>query len=601
MANPTVKILVAYHKPAPLLKNDVLVPIHLGRTLGKEKSKDGTLSEIDYQWMLENMIGDDTGDNISHLNRYFNEMTGIYWAWKNYDKLGNPDYIGLMHYRRVFDIPPHIYQSQKNIQGFMENVDFICQTFSTFSFLNRYNSLKEYIDKCWKNLGIAMNILKEDKGYHEITEEFFQQDQMIFSNMFIMKRKDFFEYCNYIFPKLFKLHKQIKYNYKDLINIRACGYCAEYLTSIFLMKKMKENYKFKQYKMTMDIEKYLPKNNKTISVCFSSNDEYAPYLITAVNSLIQNARLTRNYEIYIIGKDLSEKYKSILVSMQTDNIKINYVDIEKTMEKLNISIKDFPINKYFSVETYYRFFIPYLFPNISKIIYLDTDIVINADVGELFDIDIDKNWFGVCRNVYGIYDLYNHKIIKQGMFLENYYRYICKIKDPRETLFQAGVMLFNVAELKKVSFLNICMKKLNEIGNQQYVEQDVLNSIAENKVRYIPLTWNHVWYIQNPEMLKNIVPNQFYKEYIEARKNPKIVHYAGAIKPWKDADKILADYFWNYVPSSIKKEIIKKNLPRLSVIIKEFFYSLFSQHHRQLYTEKLYQRKSIKAQEKRVK
>ena len=39
------------------------------------------------------MIGDDTGDNISDKNREYCELTGIYWIWKNYDKLGNPDYI----------------------------------------------------------------------------------------------------------------------------------------------------------------------------------------------------------------------------------------------------------------------------------------------------------------------------------------------------------------------------------------------------------------------------------------------------------------------------------------------------------------------------
>ncbi|EHU8946558.1 DUF4422 domain-containing protein, partial [Campylobacter coli] len=100
---PKVKILVGYHKPAVLLKDDILTPIHLGRALATQASKDGEMSKEDFEWMCENMIGDDTGDNISHLNRYFCELTGIYWAWKNYDKLGNPDYIGFMHYRRIFD------------------------------------------------------------------------------------------------------------------------------------------------------------------------------------------------------------------------------------------------------------------------------------------------------------------------------------------------------------------------------------------------------------------------------------------------------------------------------------------------------------------
>lgn len=100
----SVKILIGYHKPSVLFKSDILTPIHLGRALATEVSKDGKMTEEEYQWMLDNMIGDDTGDNISLKNRHYNEMTGIYWAWKNYDKLGNPDYIGFMHYRRLFSL-----------------------------------------------------------------------------------------------------------------------------------------------------------------------------------------------------------------------------------------------------------------------------------------------------------------------------------------------------------------------------------------------------------------------------------------------------------------------------------------------------------------
>ena len=103
MKKISIKILVGYHKPAVLLKNDILTPIHLGRSLATKTSKDGSMNQEDYQWMCDNMIGDDTGDNISHLNRELCEFTGLYWAWKNYDKLGNPDYIGFMHYRRFLN------------------------------------------------------------------------------------------------------------------------------------------------------------------------------------------------------------------------------------------------------------------------------------------------------------------------------------------------------------------------------------------------------------------------------------------------------------------------------------------------------------------
>ena len=88
---PKLKILVGYHKPAKLYKSEEFIPIHLGRVLASEALKEGRMSKADYQWLTDNMMGDDTGDNISHLNKTFAELTGIYWAWKNYDKLGNPD------------------------------------------------------------------------------------------------------------------------------------------------------------------------------------------------------------------------------------------------------------------------------------------------------------------------------------------------------------------------------------------------------------------------------------------------------------------------------------------------------------------------------
>lgn len=69
-------------------------------------------------WLTSNMIGDDTGDNISHKNSSYNELTAVYWAWKNYDKLGNPDYIGLMHYRRHF-----IFREAKFTESLVDKID----------------------------------------------------------------------------------------------------------------------------------------------------------------------------------------------------------------------------------------------------------------------------------------------------------------------------------------------------------------------------------------------------------------------------------------------------------------------------------------------
>ena len=82
MKDYTVKIIVAAHKPYEMPTDSMYIPVHVG-AFGKEN--------IGYQ-------RDDEGENISGLNPYFCELTGLYWAWKNLDA----DYIGLIHYRRYF-------------------------------------------------------------------------------------------------------------------------------------------------------------------------------------------------------------------------------------------------------------------------------------------------------------------------------------------------------------------------------------------------------------------------------------------------------------------------------------------------------------------
>jgi hypothetical protein len=81
--NPNVKIFVSYHKNCEIIKNEIIIPIQVGASLGN-----------DYL----DMIRDNTGDNISIKNSLYSELTAQYWAWENVEA----DYYGFMHYRRHF-------------------------------------------------------------------------------------------------------------------------------------------------------------------------------------------------------------------------------------------------------------------------------------------------------------------------------------------------------------------------------------------------------------------------------------------------------------------------------------------------------------------
>lgn len=94
------RLVVSCNKKYPLLHTPGTVYVEAGRKVRLEKSAHNENEESEFLDSLP--FGDDTGDNISIRNPEWNEMTVIYWVFRNYEKLGNPDYIGFEQYRRHF-------------------------------------------------------------------------------------------------------------------------------------------------------------------------------------------------------------------------------------------------------------------------------------------------------------------------------------------------------------------------------------------------------------------------------------------------------------------------------------------------------------------
>ncbi len=104
MKQPTLHILCAIHKPSPIPPLDFIVPVHVGA--------------VNATWQSP-FLKDNEGDNISGKNSYYNEITALYWAWKNKAFSGS-DYIGLCHYRRFF-MAHRPFLSKKGVYKFNLN------------------------------------------------------------------------------------------------------------------------------------------------------------------------------------------------------------------------------------------------------------------------------------------------------------------------------------------------------------------------------------------------------------------------------------------------------------------------------------------------
>ena len=194
-----IKLLVAYHKKAPLVQDPLFVPIHLGHG-------------PDYDWLDAHMLGDDTGDNISDRNPTYNELTAIYWAWKHYDQLGNPDKIGFCHYRRffIFDrrkaayfegeetgIEAQIYADRA--AAMVQNYDFVAPIPN-----KRRSVYQNYKDAHHKeDIDLTLKIIADNyPAMWGAAKTYTAGQKVFFYNMFVMGREDFGAYCRFVFDVL---------------------------------------------------------------------------------------------------------------------------------------------------------------------------------------------------------------------------------------------------------------------------------------------------------------------------------------------------------------------------------------------------------------
>ena len=264
-----LKILTVYQTPSSLPEDKNYLPIFVGNSIANKISKDGLLSEKEHEAFIRNTLTDDAGsDNISRLNRSLNEMTGIYWAWKNYDKLGTPDVIGLSHYRRFFifneslPLPNKVWLPNSScyiFNDFSSASPYIDTAFAYDYFKEGYDCIapKKYdarllcpesitkIKSCEERFyqiakfdptiyqKMEKLVLQVDESYSYEIEKLRESPSHHVFNMFLMKKELFFDYCEFIFPILLKLNTQLPITTDATIN-RAPGYLSEFLTSIFI-------------------------------------------------------------------------------------------------------------------------------------------------------------------------------------------------------------------------------------------------------------------------------------------------------------------------------------------------------------------------------
>lgn len=225
----TIKIIIAAHKKYQMPKDSMYLPLHVGA----EGKVDAQGKPLDFGYVKDN-----TGENISNLNPFFCELTGLYWAWKNVEA----DYIGLVHYRRHFAV-----RKEKNVWKCVLEYSDIEQYLGKIKVFTP-NKRKYYIETLYSHYAHThySNQLDETRLIiEEIYPEFVDSYDKVMNqtygymfNMMIMEKELMNEYCTWLFDILFELGKRVDMSRLSGFQKRYFGRVSELIFNVWLEQKL---------------------------------------------------------------------------------------------------------------------------------------------------------------------------------------------------------------------------------------------------------------------------------------------------------------------------------------------------------------------------
>ena len=381
-----------------------------------------------------------------------------------------------------------------------------------------------------------------------------------FNNMFIMRKEIFQEYSAWLFDVLEKCYARMDMSDYSVEALRTPGHLAERLLNIYCAYlKATTDYRFCELPTVVflntdpapDITPAFPENN--VAIALSANDYYVPYVSALLLSIKAHISLAHNYDILIMTRDISnisQEHLSGIFDM-CGNVKVRFINVARFSKQF----ENLFLRGHFALETYFRLLMPELMPAYQKVLYLDCDIIVNADLAELFDTNVEGFLLAAAHDA-DTAGLYNGFEPNKKYYMDN----VLKIENPYE-YFQAGVILFNL-EMFRASYTSQEMLAFAASNQWELLDQDVLNYLAQGRYKAVDMAWNVMtdWRrIRIPEIVAR-APKYLRDEYMQAHANPKIIHYAGPDKPWQQPYADYAEYFWKYARQSIYYEALIQRL-----------------------------------------
>ena len=233
--------------------------------------------------------------------------------------------------------------------------------------------------------------------------------------------------------------------------------------------------------------------NKTIVLAGDRN--YTTQLETTIKSILYH---NRDVKIYILNQDIMpdwfRKPRKIARILGSD-----IIDVKLPKKAV---FQDWTKQDHISSIAYARYFIPDYIPE-AKVLYLDSDLIVNTSLEKLFSLDLEKKLLAAVKNTDGI-------TFNTGVLLINNEK--CRQEKLKEQLIEQSIATIREVEEGRFENFNGDQTILNQVCSNQWLELDKEFNL---QVGHDVTAFYNKW-------------NNYFNELVP----PSIIHFVSYRKPW---------------------------------------------------------------------
>lgn len=269
--------------------------------------------------------------------------------------------------------------------------------------------------------------------------------------------------------------------------------------------------------------------NETMNICLISDNNFVNYLSTLIVSILKNSNDEDQFHFHIIEVDITDENKSKIMQLkEIKNCEISFYKSTNIEKYKNISdtIKSKHTWHSWHYSVFFKLDIPFLFKNLDKILFLDTDTIVIENINDIFSFDI-SNYYTYVQ--YFPYKGIDNDIPKVRDWMKN-----IGIKDPKNEYVSSIILYFNLKKIREDIGLDNLEKNIDECMDKYssiiFTEEHIFMYLFNGKIGYNDFGCN---IDSNGEKL-----------------NTRIVHFIGSFKPllkgYTGREIKFYNKFWEY-------------------------------------------------------